>query len=176
MEIINTDIHGVKLIQPQVFIDERGAFFESFQKKRYEFLETDFVQENCSISKKDVIRGMHFSNQSKLVGTVFGKILDIVVDLRQESPTFKKWLSFILDDENFSQLYIPQGLAHGFCVLSQEARVSYKVSEYYDPKKEQGFRYDDPEINIDWPINTPILSKKDQDSPFFSELELCLYG
>lgn len=176
MNIYEVPIEGVKLISPQVFKDGRGAFYESFHKKRYGLFD-DFVQDNCSISIKNTLRGMHFSHQKKLVSVICGKIFDVVVDLRKDSSTYKKWMGFILDDEKFEQLFIPTGCAHGFCVLSEKAHVIYKVSDYYDPKQEREFRWDDPTIGIDWPIKNPTLSKRDQNSPLFLELEQrCLSG
>lgn len=177
MDIFNTNIDGAFRISPRVYKDDRGVFYESFHKKRYHFIKDSFVQDNFSISKKNALRGLHFSHQKKLVGVLYGKVFDVIVDIRPSSLTYKQWEGFILDDEKFEQLYIPQGCAHGFCVLSEKAHLIYKVSDYYDPKREREFRWNDPTIDIHWPIANPILSKRDQTSPFFEDLELeCISG
>jgi len=173
MEIFEADIQGVKVIKPQVFFDNRGFFFESYKANLYEQLNTQFVQENCSHSKKGTLRGMHYSHQAKLVSVPFGKVLDVVCDLRKTSPTYKKWQKFILDYTDPTQVFIPVGCAHGFFVLSDLAIVTYKVSDYYNPKKEKGLLWNDEEIGIDWPIGDKdqlILSEKDQNNPRFFEL------
>jgi dTDP-4-dehydrorhamnose 3,5-epimerase len=172
MRILDTEIEGAKLICPKVFSDTRGRFFECFHQKAYSLLETVFVQDNFSVSQKNTLRGMHFSHQKKLVGVFLGKVFDVIVDLRKNSPTYKKWQGFILDDEKHHQLFIPQGCAHGFYVLSEKAHFFYKVSEYYDPKKEKEFTWNDEEIGIDWPTKNPILSNRDQRSPTLCQLEL----
>lgn len=172
MELLETKIEGVRLSSPKIFNDNRGYFCESFYKKKYSTLDTEFVQDNFSVSQKNTLRGMHFSHQKKLVTVFLGSVFDVVVDLRKSSPTFKKWQGFILDDRKHEQLFIPQGCAHGFCVLSEKAHFFYKVSEYYDPKQERAFLWNDPEIAIDWPISNPILSEKDKNNPFCSNLEL----
>ena len=177
MDIYETGIEGAYRICPTVFKDGRGAFYESFHKERYPFVEDDLVQDNCSISIKNTLRGLHFSHQKKLVSVLYGKVFDVIVDIRPSSPTYKRWEGFVLEDEKFEQLYIPKGCAHGFCVLSEKAHLVYKVSEYYDPQKEKEFRWNDPTIGIHWPIENPILSKRDQTSPFFLDLEVeCISG
>ncbi len=173
MEVIELGIEGLKLIKPKIFRDSRGFFMESYQKSRYfeRGIQEDFVQDNFALSKKNTLRGMHFQTfpeQSKLVSVSKGAILDVAVDLRKSSKTFGQHVSVILDDESFFQLFIPAGFAHGYLVLSDTAKVHYKVNSMYNPEKEKSFRYDDPQINIMWPINNPILSEKDQSSPFFS--------
>jgi dTDP-4-dehydrorhamnose 3,5-epimerase len=177
MEVIDLQLAGLKLIKPKVFKDHRGFFFESFQQAHYEKagLIGSFPQDNHSYSQKGCIRGMHFQSypgQAKLVRVAVGKIYDVAVDLRPDSPTFGKWEGVILDDQNHHQLFVPVGFAHGFCVLSDEAHVMYKVSTPYHPTYEKGFRWDDPDIQIQWPINNPIVSERDQKAPFFKELEL----
>lgn len=173
MKIQNLKLTGAKLIFPTVFHDERGYFLESHQQIRYKDLGIDdpFVQDNHSCSKKGVVRGMHFQEgQAKLVRVASGKIYDVIVDIRPDSPTFGKWEGVILDGAEHQQLYIPEGFAHGFCVLSDEAHVLYKISSYYNKESEQGFRFDDPEIGIDWPMKRPIVSERDQKNPYFYEL------
>lgn len=177
MEVTNLRLEGLKLIKPKVFRDNRGFFLESFQRSEYEKfgIEEPFQQDNHSFSKKDCIRGMHFQSypgQAKLIRVAVGQIFDVAVDIRPESPTFGQWEGVLLDDQNHWQLYIPVGFAHGFCVLSQEAHVMYKVSNPYDAKYEKGFRWDDPDINIAWPTSSPVVSERDQTSPYFKELNL----
>ena len=158
-------IQGLSCIVPRRFEDSRGFLLESYQKERYSSLGVAvvFCQDNHSYSKKGVLRGMHFQKgQAKLVYCPKGKIFDVAVDIRENSPTFGKWEGDILDEDNHTQLFIPDGFAHGFYVLSDEAHVIYKVSDYYDPIKEMGFRYDDPEVGIHWPDCNPILSERDQ--------------
>lgn len=167
-------LKGLKLVQPKVFCDERGKFFEGYRKPLYATLGIDctFVQDNLSFSKKNTIRGMHFQSapgQAKLVSVLLGKILDVVVDIRPDSPTFGKWEQVILEDSLHEQLFVPVGFAHGFAVLSDSAIVNYKVSSLYDAKTEKTFRYDDPEININWPIKHPIVSDRDRLAPSFKE-------
>ncbi|MCB1081643.1 MAG: dTDP-4-dehydrorhamnose 3,5-epimerase [Chlamydiia bacterium] len=173
MKIQNLKLPGAKLISPTVFHDERGYFLESHQQVRYKDLGIDetFVQDNHSFSKEGVIRGMHFqAGQAKLVRVASGKIYDVIVDIRPDSPTFGKWEGVILGGADHQQLYIPEGFAHGFCVLSPEAHVLYKISSYYNKEIEQGFRFDDPEIGIDWPIKAAIVSERDRANPYFYEL------
>lgn len=165
----------IKLIQPKIFSDERGFFLESYQKQLYcSFgMECDFVQDNQSFSKKGTIRGMHFQcfpGQAKLIRVLSGEIFDVAVDIRPESPTFRKWIGVKLNDQFHEQLFIPVGFAHGFCVLSETAHVCYKVSSLYDADQERGFRYDDPDIGIQWPVTTPLLSLKDKNAPYFREV------
>lgn len=161
------------MIKPTVYRDDRGYFLESFQRGRYRDLGigVEFRQDNHSYSKRGVIRGMHFQRgQAKLIYCPVGKIFDVAVDIRKGSKTFGQWKGVVLDDEEQAQFYIPDGFAHGFCVLSEEAHVMYKVSEYYDPMMERGFRFDDPEVGIEWPIDTPFLSERDKFAPRFSEV------
>jgi dTDP-4-dehydrorhamnose 3,5-epimerase len=175
MQITDLRLEGLKLIQPQVFSDSRGFFLESFQRSAYEKagIEPDFEQDNHSYSKRGCIRGMHFQSipgQAKLIRVAAGTIYDVAVDIRPYSPTYGQWEAVILDDLSHHQLYIPVGFAHGFCVLSEEAHVMYKVSVPYDPAHERGFRWDDPSINIEWPLKNPLVSERDQTAPFFKEL------
>lgn len=175
MEIKDLNLQGAKLISPQVFRDGRGYFLESHQASKYRELEImdEFVQDNHSCSSKGVVRGMHFQSepgQAKLVRVASGQIFDVIVDIRPNSPTFGKWVGNLLDGEKHQQLYIPVGFAHGFCVLSDEAHVLYKTSTIYNSETEKGFRFDDPEIGIEWPVKDPIVSERDQKCPYFYEL------
>ncbi|WP_075883156.1 dTDP-4-dehydrorhamnose 3,5-epimerase [Candidatus Protochlamydia sp. W-9] len=179
MEIIDLQLKGLKLVKPNVFKDNRGFFLESFQQPLYQKMgiQEIFLQDNHSFSQKGCIRGMHFQSfpgQAKLVRVAVGKIYDVAVDIRPESPTFGQWEGIVLDDKNHHQLFIPVGFAHGFCVLSQEAHVMYKVSTPYDPLYEKGFRWNDSQVNIQWPIEQPIVSERDKQSPSFRESMLQL--
>jgi len=175
MNTIATALEGLLILQPKVFADERGFFLETYHSLRYRDagIETSFVQDNLSFSKKNVLRGLHFQisqPQVKLVQVISGKIFDVAVDIRPGSATFGKWAGVVLSEANKHQLLVPEGFAHGFCVLSESARVAYKCSTYYNPEDEGGIRWSDPEIGIDWPITDPILSKKDRILPRLSEI------
>jgi len=160
-------------ITPHLFNDERGYFFENFNHSKFKQNQIDlnFIQENFSKSKKNVIRGLHFQKnpkaQAKLVTVVSGEIFDVAVDLRKNSPTFGKWVSEILSEVNHKSLYVPEGFAHGFCVLSEGATVVYKINQEYSPDHEQGIIWNDPDIGISWPISESIISEKDQNLPLF---------
>ena len=167
MKISSTSLAGVKIIQPNVYKDQRGFFLESY--KESEFLKNNinynFVQDNRSRSTKKVLRGLHFQikrPQGKLVSCTYGEIFDVVADINPRSHTYGQYLAVILSGENNKQLFIPPGYAHGFCVLSNKADIFYKCTEYYDPNDEGGVRWDDPLFNIEWPYDDPILSKKDK--------------
>ncbi len=175
MKIKDLNLQGAKLICPQIFRDGRGFFLESHEEASYRNvgIETPFIQDNHSCSKEGVIRGMHFQSepgQAKLVRVAAGKIYDVIVDIRPDSPTFGKWEGIYLDGEEHAQLFIPVGFAHGFCVMSPEAHVLYKTSAPYNRETERGFRFDDPEIGIEWPIEKPTVSERDRGSPYFYEL------
>lgn len=175
MEIKELKLEGAKVICPQIFCDNRGFFFESYQEERYreKGIDCPFVQDNHSYSKQGVIRGMHFQSkpgQAKLVRVAHGKIFDVIVDIRPKSPTFGKWEGVYLDAEKHQQLFIPVGFAHGFCVISPEAHVLYKTSTPFNNETEMGFRFDDSEIGIKWPIEKGIVSERDLKSPYFYEL------
>ena len=175
MEIIDLELKGLKLIKPRAFEDRRGFFKETYNQKRYKELgiEVDFVQDNHSYSVKNTIRGMHFQNnpgQDKLISVIEGKIYDVAVDIRKDSPTFKKWIGVELDSISHHQFFIPKGFAHGFLVLSESAHVVYKISSIFDPKEEREFYYDDQEINILWPTKKAILSEKDKKAPRFKDI------
>ena len=177
MEVIDQPLPGVKFLRPKTFFDDRGFFRETFRKPLYvqAGIECDFVQDNHSFSKQGTIRGMHFQRapgQAKLVTVIQGKIYDVFVDIRPGSPNFGKWKGVFLDAALGDQLFVPVGYAHGFCVMSETAHVSYKVSAVYDPIEERGFRYDDPFVGIDWPIAEPVLSERDCKSPLLKEISL----
>ena len=175
MNIIDTSITDVKIIEPKVFGDERGFFLETFHQDRYqEALGTKilFVQDNHSRSSKDILRGLHFQRtkpQGKLVRVVSGSVFDVAVDIRPGSPTFGQHETAVLSAENKRQLWVPPGFAHGFLVLSDFADFEYKCTDYYDPSDEGCIRWDDPQLNINWPIENPILSTKDQYGLSLSE-------
>ena len=168
MKVTQTEIADVLLIEPDVFGDARGYFFESFSAKRYaeSGVQTSFVQDNVSRSQRGILRGLHMqsppSAQGKLVSVVVGEVYDVAVDARLGSPTFGKFVGYYLSAENKRQLYIPEGFAHGFCVTSEEAIFTYKCTAYYDPKADLSVAWDDPALGIPWPIKDPMLSAKDQ--------------
>jgi dTDP-4-dehydrorhamnose 3,5-epimerase len=176
MKISETRIPAVKIIEPNVFEDDRGYFFESYRKsilKEAGILD-DFIQDNVSKSYRNAIRGLHYqveNPQAKLVQCLKGSILDVAVDLRQDSPSFGNYVAIKLSDVSKRMLYIPKGFAHGFSVLSDEAIVTYKCSDYYNAEGERGVRWDDPLIRINWDVNRPILSEKDRKLPLFSSLK-----
>ena len=179
MKVIRTKIEGVVIIEPQVFFDGRGYFFESFSQQRFNELvsPTVFVQDNESQSTYGVLRGLHFQKpplaQAKLVRVVKGEVLDVAVDLREGSPTFGQYESVILNEENKRQFFIPRGFAHGFAVLSEEAIFQYKCDNYYAPESEGSVRWDDPTIGIDWrlPVEVIQLSEKDKKAPLLVEVK-----
>ena len=174
MQVSKTPIDGLLTIEPQIFADPRGMFYEVYSESRYEEHGIPcFVQDNHSISKKGVVRGLHYQvnpGQNKLVRVTRGEIFDVAVDIRKQSPTYGKWWGLSLSETNNFQLYIPIGFAHGFCVLSELAEVLYKCSDYYSPENERGILWNDPDLAIDWPVKDPILSEKDAVYPLFSEL------
>jgi dTDP-4-dehydrorhamnose 3,5-epimerase len=173
MQQLGTKLDGPVLVQPVVHGDERGFFAETYRKSAYAALgiADDFVQDNHSRSRRGIVRGMHFQpGQAKLVRCARGSIMDVLCDIRPESDTFGRWEAVELSDENARQLYVPDGFAHGFAVTSDVADVIYKVSTYYDPDAESGFRYDDPEVGIDWPDIELTPSHRDRQAPLLSEL------
>lgn len=176
MHIFETTIPGLKIIQPRIYKDNRGHFFEIFQKKLYQKLlriEYDFVQDNYSYSYKNVLRGLHFQKdnpQGKLLRVVQGKVFDVAVDIRKDSKTFGKWVGMILSSDNHTQLWVPPGFAHGFQVLSDFAAFEYKCTDYYNPSSEECLSWNDPTININWPMKNPILSDKDKLGKTLQEL------
>ncbi len=174
MKISTAPLSGLIILEPNIFKDERGYFYELFQQNRYnEYGMPTFVQTNVSHSKQNVLRGLHYqlpNAQGKLVGVINGKVWDVVVDIRKKSPTFGLWFSIILSDENHNQMYIPPGFAHGFCVLSETADFYYQCTDFYSPQSEKGIAWNDTEINIPWPIQEPILSSKDLVYPNLREI------
>ena len=167
MNIKETKLKGCVVIQPTVFYDDRGFFFEAFQAERYSEtagISQPFVQDNYSRSSRDVLRGLHFQKsrpQGKLVSVLKGEVFDVAVDLRPSSPTFGQWEAVILSDQNKFQFWVPPGFAHGFVVLSASADFAYKCTEYYDPEDEYSLLWSDPDLDIPWPVADPILSAKD---------------
>lgn len=175
MKTIATSLEGLLILEPKVFEDARGYFLETYHRRRYRDsgVLTNFVQDNLSFSKKDTLRGLHFQiarPQAKLVQVVTGEIFDVAVDIRSSSASFGKWTGIVLSEENKRQLLVPEGFAHGFCVLSNTAHVAYKCSGFYNPADEGGIRWSDPDIGIEWPVKDPILSDKDSRLPHLSEL------
>ena len=170
MSFRTTPLEGVILVEPKVYRDHRGFFLETYHAERYRdggITET-FVQDNHSRSGARTLRGLHSQRQQpqgKLVRAIEGEIWDIAVDIRVGSPTFCQWFAAVLSADNFHQLYVPPGFAHGFCVLSESAQVEYKCTDFYAPADELGLRWDDPAFGIEWPIADPVLSDKDRDAP-----------
>lgn len=183
MNFIKTDIPEVVIIEPNVFGDDRGYFFESFRDDAFKanIGDTTFVQDNQSKSSYGVLRGLHFQSapkcQAKLVRCIQGTVLDVAVDIRVESPTYGKHVTAVLSDENHRQMFIPHGFAHGFVVLSEEAIFAYKCDNYYSPEHDGGIKFDDPAIGIDWrvPADKMILSEKDLKQPMMSEVKVFKY-
>lgn len=176
MKITKTKLDGVLIIEPDVFGDNRGFFMESWNKKKMEEvgLYYDFVQDNHSKSTvKGTLRGIHFQKgdkaQAKLVRCVKGAVLDVAVDLRKNSPTFKQWVGVELSEENKKQLLIPRGFGHGFVTLTDDVEFLYKADNYYAPEADAGIRWNDPEINVEWGAENPILSEKDKKNPFLKD-------
>lgn len=170
MQVEELELSGVKLITVKQFLDDRGFFREIFRKPLYAEcgITCEFVQDNHSFSRKNTLRGMHFQRspgQAKLVSVMQGIIYDVVVDMRT-----KRWLGVYLDAKEGQQLFVPPGYAHGFCVISEEAHIYYKVSSIYNPKEEMIFRFDDPQVNITWPISSPILSERDKQCLLLEEV------
>ena len=178
MQIIETVLSGVYIVEPKLFHDQRGFFMESYNAAAFEEhgLNYHFIQDNHSLSSDiGVLRGLHYQlapkAQTKLVRVVSGAIYDVVVDIRRSSPTFGQWIGVTLDERNKKQLLIPQGFAHGFCTLEPNTQVLYKVDEYYSPQHDRGIRWNDPALGIDWPTDNPILSEKDKHHPFLADAE-----
>lgn len=181
MEVKELSLPGLMLIKPKAFQDARGFFLESYNQNTYNAngIDTLFVQDNHSFSKRGTIRGMHFQStpgQAKLIRVAHGEIFDVAVDIRPESKTFGRWLGVYLNGEEHHQLYIPIGFAHGFCVTSPEAHVMYKTSSVYNGATEIGFQWNDPHVGIQWPIEQPIISERDQKAPSFQELDFSRYA
>jgi dTDP-4-dehydrorhamnose 3,5-epimerase len=167
MKFLETSLPGVILIEPDVYRDDRGFFLETYNASRYEgYIDLPFVQDNHSLSGRNTLRGLHLQNpnqQGKLVRVTHGEVYDVAVDVRPGSPTYAQWYGASLSADNFQQLYIPPGFAHGFCVLSETAEFLYKCTDTYHPEHELVIAWNDPQINIDWPVPDPVLSARDQN-------------
>ena len=179
MNVVTTDLPGVLIIETKVFGDERGFFYESFNARAFEDatgLALQFVQDNHSRSQKGVLRGLHYqlqNTQGKLVRVTAGEVLDVAVDIRRSSPHFGKWVATCLSADNHRQLWIPEGFAHGFVVLSEFAEFLYKTTDYYTPSAERSIRWDDPDLAIDWQLDeAPQLSAKDAVAAFFKDADV----
>ena len=179
MKLIDTTIPDVKIIEPKVFGDARGFFSETFNRRRFQDAigsDFEFVQDNHSRSSIGVLRGLHYQiqqPQGKLVRVLYGKVFDVAVDIRKSSPTFGQWVGQILSQENFLQLWIPPGFAHGFLVLEENTEFLYKTTDYYAPQHERTILWDAPELGIEWPLGglEPRLSEKDRDGSSFEQAE-----
>jgi dTDP-4-dehydrorhamnose 3,5-epimerase len=181
LKISRTEITGLLIIEPDVFTDDRGYFFESYSKQRYnDFgIAEEFVQDNYSKSKKGTVRGLHYQigdrAQGKLCQVIEGEVLDVSVDIRFGSPTFGKYFSMVLNSEKKTQLLIPQGFAHGFSVLSDEAIFSYKCTNYYSKEHERSIMFNDADLKIDWKVANPIVSEKDLQAVLFKNIQKDFY-
>lgn len=176
MQSIKTDFPGLVLLEPQVFEDHRGWFMETYSKQEFarHGINTEFVQDNHSMSRnKGVLRGIHFQlapmAQGKLMRCTKGAILDVAVDLRKDSPTYKKWMSVVLSASNRRMFFLPKGFGHGFLTLEKDTEVEYKVDAFYSPQHDRSIRYDDPEFGIDWGAGEFILSDKDRNAPLLKD-------
>lgn len=177
MKVIETPLSGLLIVETRLFADDRGRFQETWNANRYSSLGLDweFVQDNISVSRRGVLRGLHYQDpfpQGKLVGVLSGSVYDVAVDIRPASPTFGRWFACELSGLNGLQMFIPPGFAHGFVATSEEATFLYKCTDYYRPECEGSIRWDDPDLAIEWPIPNPVLSVKDAHAPSLRELEL----
>lgn len=175
MDIFDADLPGVKIIEPDVYTDNRGAFLETWNARDYgrQGLDITFVQDNLSRSCRHVLRGLHFQNprpQGKLISVLKGEVYDVIVDIRKDADTFGEWRSTVLSAENGRQIYVPEGFAHGFLVTSDEALFHYKCTDFYHPETEGVIRWNDPALGIDWPIEDPHLSDRDREAPLMEEV------
>ena len=175
MKVLPTKLAGVYIIEPQVFSDARGFFMETYHQKRYteSGIHCNFVQDNLSRSVRGTLRGLHYQlqqAQAKLIQVIKGVVFDVVVDIRCGSPSFGQWAGVNLSEENKRQLFVPQGFAHGFCVLSEAAEVVYKCTDFYAPEDEGGILWSDPDIAIDWPVAEPLISAKDSRLPHLADV------
>ena len=175
MNVLTCDLPGLLILEPKVFGDSRGFFMETWNLRRYREagIPLDFVQDNISFSRRGTLRGLHFQNpsaQGKLLHVLQGEVFDVAVDIRHSSPTFGKWHGLILSAENKRQFYIPPGFAHGFAVLSETALFQYKCTDFYSPSCEVTLQWDDPEVGIQWPVDSPLLSEKDRKGLGLREL------
>jgi dTDP-4-dehydrorhamnose 3,5-epimerase len=174
MKINTTPIDGLLVLEPDVFRDERGFFLETFHEQKYESfgIESKFVQDNLSFSSKGILRGLHFQYrhpQAKLVQVLSGEVFDVAVDIRTGSSTFGKWFGIRLSQDNLYQMFIPEGFAHGYCVVSETALFAYKCTDFYSPSDEGGLLWSDPGVGIEWPVSDPVLSQKDSRLPCLSD-------
>jgi len=179
MNVIKTDLEGVLIIEPQVFGDNRGWFMETYSKSKLQELgiDAEFVQDNHSFSaQKGTLRGIHFQNepaaQAKLIRCTQGSVLDVAVDLRKGSPTYKKWVSIELSAENKKMFFIPKGFGHGFMTLEDNTEFQYKVDDYYSKENDRSIKYNDPEIGVDWGQVEPVLSEKDKSAPLLKNSDV----
>jgi dTDP-4-dehydrorhamnose 3,5-epimerase len=175
MDVFEGDLPGVRIIEPDVYSDDRGSFMETWNARDYGKLGLDvtFVQDNLSRSRRDVLRGLHFQNprpQGKLNSVLKGEVYDVIVDIRSDSETFGEWEGMTLSAETARQLYVPEGFAHGFVVTSDEALFHYKCTDFYHPEAEGVIRWDDPSLGIDWPVDEPTLSDRDRTAPLLEEV------
>ncbi len=175
MKVEPTEIPDVLLVTPSVFEDSRGFFLETYNKSRYfdAGIDREFVQDNYSHSCRGTLRGLHYQlpqAQAKLIGVIWGAIFDVAVDIRPDSPFYGKWVGAELSQENRCQLFVPEGFAHGFCVLSETADVLYKCTDFYNPEADRGILWNDPEIGIQWPVESPLLSDKDSIQPRLADV------
>jgi dTDP-4-dehydrorhamnose 3,5-epimerase len=166
MNVLTCDIAGLLILEPKVFGDARGFFVETWNRRRYgeAGIDVDFVQDNISFSRRGTLRGLHFQNpkpQGKLMQVLQGEVFDVAVDIRRSSPTYGRWHGVLLSAENKRQFYVPSGFAHGFAVLSETALFQYKCTEFYSPQDECAIRWDDPDIAVEWPVKTPLISDRD---------------
>ena len=178
MRVLETDLPGVMVIEPDVHADSRGFFMESYNLREFSRhgLDDVYVQDNHSLSARGTLRGLHYQlppGQAKLVRVAVGEVFDVAVDIRRGSPTYGRWAGVWLSAENKRQLYIPTGYAHGFCVTSDHAEFLYKVTGYYDPALERGIAWDDPDIGVTWPVSDPLLSPRDREHPPLRDAENC---
>lgn len=174
--MIETPLAGILLIRPRVFRDERGSFLETWRRERYAAagMPVDLVQDNVAVSRRGVLRGLHYQYpepQGKLVMALQGEVFDVAVDIRRGSPHFGQWYGTVLSEENGTQLWIPEGFAHGYAVLTETAVFAYKCSRKYHPEGDAAVRWDDPAIGVDWPVADPLLSEKDATAPRLEEIE-----
>jgi len=173
--VLPTELDGVYIVEPQVFYDDRGFFLETYHQRRYAEtgINCNFVQDNLSRSVRGTLRGLHYQlecAQAKLIQVIKGVVFDLVVDIRRGSPSFGQWVGVNLSEENKRQLFVPEGFAHGFCVLSEAADVVYKCTDFYAPEDEGGILWSDPDLAIDWPISEPLISAKDSRLPRLADV------
>jgi len=175
MKVIETSLPGVLILEPQVYKDDRGFFLETYHRQRFaeHGIIAEFVQDNRSRSAKNILRGLHYQlrhPQGKLCHVIRGEVFDVAVDIRRDSPTFGQWTSVVLSENNFRQLYVP-GFAHGYCALTDDVDFTYKCTERYYPEDDRSIIWNDPQIGIDWPVDSPLVSDKDRRAPLLADAE-----